>query len=464
MAEPVSPALTPPDDRSEAGFADYKPALNPAQALAEANRCLYCADAPCVQACPTHINIPEFIRKISTGNVKGSARTILDANVFGMSCARVCPVEVLCVGACVYNEMDAPPIEIGKLQRYSTDAALQEGWRFFAAGAPTGRSVGLIGGGPASLAAAHELRRHGHACTIYDAGRWLGGLNTTGVAPYKLRVDAALAEAAYVLGIGGIEVQSGVVVGRDVSWPELLARHDALFIGVGLGADRTLDLPGKELRGIVGAVAFIEQFKLGTVELGAVGRAVVVGGGNTAIDAVRELIGLGVPDVTMLYRGSAEAMSGYAHEWKAAKIEGARALWHAQPLAYVGSDGQVTGLRCAKLGADRKPVAGETLEVPADLVLLAIGQGRLGELVAGLEGVQVQDGRLVVDADGATGNPRVFAGGDCANGGMEVVNAVAEGKRAALAIDRALGTLRPSGPDPTLGPSGPDQGAQQGGV
>lgn len=438
MAEPVSPALTPPDDRSEAGFADYKPALGPAQALAEANRCLYCADAPCITACPTHINIPEFIRKISTGNVKGSARTILEANVLGMSCARVCPVEVLCVGACVYNEMHAPPIEIGKLQRYATDAALAEGWRFFEAGAPTGRSVGLVGGGPASLAAAHELRRRGHACTIYDAGRWLGGLNTTGVAPYKLRVDAALAEAAYVLGIGGIDVQSGVQVGRDVAWADLLARHDALFIGVGLGADRTLDIPGKELAGIVGAVAFIEQFKLGRPDLSAVRRAVVVGGGNTAIDAVRELIGLGVPEVTMLYRGTEAQMSGYAHEWKAAKIEGARALWHAQPLAYLGEGGRVAGLRYARLGADRKPIAGEVHEVAADLVLLAIGQARLGELIEGLPGVQVQDGRLVVDEGGATGNPRVFAGGDCANGGMEVVNAVAEGKRAAIAIDRAL--------------------------
>lgn len=424
------PPLPGPGGRSEAGFTDYKPALGPAQALAEANRCLYCVDAPCVQHCPTSINIPEFIRKISTGNLRGSARTILEANIFGTSCARVCPVEVLCVGACVYNEMDAPPIAIGLLQRHATDAALANDRRFFAAGPDSGCSVGLIGGGPASLAAAHELRRHGHACTIYDAGRWLGGLNTTGVAPYKLRADDALAEVEYVLGIGGIAVESGVQVGRDITWEQLLARHDALFVGVGLGADRTLDIPGKELAGIGGAVAFIERFKLGTVDLSAVRRAVVIGGGNTAIDAVRELIGLGVPDVTMLYRGAPEQMSGYAHEWKAAKIEGARAVFHARPVAYTGADGRVTGVRCAG-------PAGE-FEAPADLVLLAIGQARLGELVAGLAGVQLEGGRIVVDEDGATGNPRVFAGGDCANGGKEVVNAVAEGKRAALAIDRAL--------------------------
>lgn len=436
---PTHPQGRLPLDRAEAGFLDYKPAYSPGQALAEANRCLYCADAPCIQQCPTRIPIPEFIRKISTGNLKGSARTILEANIFGMSCARVCPVEVLCVGACVYNETDSPPIEIGRLQRYATDAALHEGWRFFSAGPDSGRSVGLVGGGPASLAAAHELRRLGHACTIYDAGTWLGGLNTTGVAPYKLRADAALEEVAYVLGVGGIAVQSGVRVGRDVTWEELLARHDALFLGLGLGADRLLDIPGADLAGIAGAVDFIAQFKLGRVDLSGVRRAVVVGGGNTAVDAVRELLGLGVPDVTMLYRGDAAQMSGYAHEWKAAKIEGARALWHALPLAYLGDEGgRVRGLRCARLGADRRPVAGEEVEVPAELVLLAIGQARLGELVTGLPGVAVQDGRLVVDEVGATGHPRVFAGGDCANGGMEVVNAVAEGKRAALAIDRTL--------------------------
>lgn len=440
IAGPMVDPRTLPEDRSEAGFGDYKPALGPAQALAEANRCLYCADAPCVQKCPTGIDIPEFIRKISTGNLKGSARTILDANIFGMSCARVCPVEVLCVGGCVYNEMDAPPIAIGRLQRYATDAALAADWRYFEAGPDSGRSVGLVGGGPASLAAAHELRRRGHACTIYDAGKWLGGLNTTGVAPYKLRADDALAEVAYVLGIGGIAVESGVQVGRDVTWDALLARHDALFIGVGLGADRTLEIPGKELAGIDGAVAFIEKFKLGRVDLAGVQRAVVVGGGNTAVDAVRELVGLGVPEVTMLYRGDEAAMSGYEHEWKAAKIEGVRSLWHTQPTAYVGRDGRVAGLRCVKLGADKRPLPGQVFEVPAELVLLAIGQARLGELVAGLGGVQLEGGRLVVDHDGATGNPRVFAGGDCANGGKEVVNAVAEGKRAALAIDRALTT------------------------
>ncbi len=428
---------TLPPDRSEASFGDYKPAYSNAQALAEANRCLYCVDAPCVQHCPTGIDIPEFIRKIGTGNLKGSARTIFAANVFGMSCARVCPVEVLCAGACVYNEMDTPAIEIGKLQRYATDAAYAAGWEFFTAGPDTGKSVGIVGGGPAALAAAHALRVCGHACTIYDAGGALGGLNTTGVAPYKMRADQSLVEVEWVLRIGGIEIQSGVQVGRDVTWETLQQRHQALIIAVGLGVDRTLDIPGKQLAGIHGAVDFIRAFKLGRVELTSVRSAAVLGGGNTAVDAVRELRGLGVPEVTMIYRGTEAQMSGYVHEWKAAKIEGVRAAFQAQPTSYVGQDGQVRGVRCARLGDDRKPT-GEEITVPADVVLLAIGQARLGEFAAALPGVRVEDGRIIVDEEGATGRPGVYAAGDCANGGKEVVNAVAEGKRAALAIDRTL--------------------------
>src|SRR4051812_40109062 len=195
-----------PVDRSETVFADAKPPMTRDQAVAEANRCLFCSDAPCINACPTRIDIPQFIRKISTDNVRGSAKTIFDANILGMSCARVCPVEVLCVGDCVYNEMGVDPIQIGKLQRYSTDKAFEAGWRFFEAGKDTGKSVGLVGAGPSSLAAAHELRRQGQRVTIYDKRAVVGGLNTTGVAPYKMKADRSLDETAWVLGIGGIEI------------------------------------------------------------------------------------------------------------------------------------------------------------------------------------------------------------------------------------------------------------------
>jgi dihydropyrimidine dehydrogenase (NAD+) subunit PreT len=426
-----------PERRSETVFEDFKAPYTPAQAKVEANRCLYCHDAPCIQACPTEIDIPEFIRKIATENVRGSAKTIFDSNILGMSCARVCPVEVLCVGDCVYNEMGVPPIQIGKLQRFATDTAFEKDWSFYEAGPDSGKSVALVGGGPASLAAAHELRRLGHACTIYEKREVLGGLNTTGVAPYKMKADRSVEEVEWVLGIGGIEIKTGVSIPDDVDFATLEKNHDAVFLGLGLGPDRLLAVEGADLEGVSGAVDAIEVLKLGTLELE--GRSVVVvGGGNTAIDVVREAIGLGAARVVMIYRGDEPKMSGYAHEWAAAKQEGARAEWRALPIAYLGENGRVRAVRCARLDADKKPIEGEVFEIPADHVLLAIGQGTLGELVAGLEGIEVDRGRVIVDESGATGRKGWFAGGDCANGGKEVVNAAAEGKRAARAIHAHL--------------------------
>jgi dihydropyrimidine dehydrogenase (NAD+) subunit PreT len=426
-----------PNERAETVFEDFKPAYTPAQATVEANRCLFCEGAPCVTACPTGIEIPQFIRKIATENLHGSAKTIFEANILGMSCARVCPVEVLCVGACVHNEQGVPPIQIGKLQRYATDHAFDEGWRFFEAGRDTGKSVALIGAGPASLACAHELRRFGHRCTIYEKRDVVGGLNTTGVAPYKMKADRSDEEARWILDIGGIDVRTGVAVGDGIAWSQLEREHDAIFIGVGLGADSTLGVPGEDLPGVQGAVAAIERMKLGAYDCSNVRHAVVVGGGNTAIDAVRQLMGLGIPEVTMVYRGVESKMSGYAHEWAAAKIDGARAQWQAQPLAFEGN-GKLERIRCARLGDDKKPIPGEELAIEAQLALVAIGQGKLEALVAGLEGVKTQRGCVVVDDGQATGRAGVFAAGDCANGGKEVVNAAAEGKVAARSIHRHL--------------------------
>jgi glutamate synthase (NADPH/NADH) small chain len=422
-----------PDERGESVFEDFKGAYTPTQAELEANRCLYCSDAPCIAKCPTAINIPEFIRKIATGNLKGSARTIFDSNILGMSCARVCPVEVLCVGDCVYNEMGVPPIQIGKLQRYATDVAFESKQRFFEAGKDTGKSVGLVGGGPASLAAAHELRRLGHACTIYEKRSVLGGLNTTGVAPYKMQADRSLEEVEWVLGIGGIDVKTGVEFGKDLSLSDLEKRHDALFVGMGLGPDTRMDIPGADLPGVHGAVDFIERFKLGAASLAGVNTAVIVGGGNTAIDAVREAKGLGIAHSVMVYRGTEEKMSGYKHEWAAAKLEGCAAEWHTLPVAFEG-DGKVQRVRCVRLDAQKNHIALTEFSIDAELVLIAIGQSKLGELLADCAGVQIERGRVVVDKDGATGRNGFYAGGDCANGGKEVVNAAAEGKAAARAM------------------------------
>lgn len=425
-----------PPDRAETAFSDFKHPLDDAAAVVEANRCLYCYDAPCIKACPTSIDIPEFIRKIATENVKGSAKTILSSNILGMSCARVCPVEVLCVGACVYNKTDTPVIQIGKLQRYSTDKAHANGWRFFEAGPSTGKTVALLGGGPASLACAHELRRFGHTPVIYEKRALLGGLNVFGVAPYKLRADDAMSEVDYVMGIGGIEVKLGVEVGKDVSLADIEAKHDAVFVGIGLGADSQLGVPGEALPGVHGAVEWIEKMKLGKVAVPA--RCVVVGGGNTAVDVVRELLGLGATEVYMVYRGDQDGMSGYHHEWFAARVESARALWRTLPIAYEG-DGRVQRVRMVRVDEHKKPIAGSEHAMDCDLVLVATGQGKLGALVGGLAGITLTKGCIDVGPGGKTGRNKWFAGGDAANGGKEVVNAVAEGRDAARAIHASFG-------------------------
>jgi len=424
-------------DRSETVFGDYKGEYTTEQALVEANRCLFCTDPPCVKACPTKIDIPQFIRKIATQNVKGSAKTIFDSNILGMSCARVCPVEVLCVGDCVYNEMGVPPIQIGKLQRYSTDRAYEKGWRFHEAGAPTGKSVGLIGAGPASLAAAYELRRFGHETVIYEKRSAIGGLNTTGVAPYKMKADRSVDEVEWIRAIGGIAIETGVTVGDGLSLDALEKKHDAVFVGVGLGPDTALKVPGADRPGVEGAVDWIERMKLGKVALENVTHCVVVGGGNTALDCVREACGLGIANVTMVYRGVEEKMSGYAHEWKAAQSLGARVEWQSLPIAYEGS-GKVERVRCQRLDVNKKPIAGAEFDLPAQLVLVAIGQSKLGSMLASLGGIATSEGRVGTDEEGATGRKGWCAGGDCRNGGKEVVNAAAEGKAAARAIHAFL--------------------------
>jgi len=427
-----------PDNRGEAVFEDFKAPYTHNQAIAEANRCLYCFDAPCIQACPTSIDIPKFIRRIANDNVKGSAKTIFDSNILGMSCARVCPVETLCVGDCVYNNMDMPAIQIGKLQRFATDAAFEKGWEFYEAGPDTGKKVVCVGGGPASLAAAHQLRRYGHQVTIIEKGTFLGGLNTTGIASYKMKADRSLSEVEWILSIGGIEIRSETSVPGSVSWSALADEFDAIFVGFGLGADSLLKLDGANAKGIEGAVAFIERMKLNEIDVSSIKHAVVIGGGNTALDAVRETKGLGIPNVTLAYRGGESQMSGYAHEWAEAKKEGVIPSWRSQPMGFRTHNGHVTGVEFQRMDENKKAIPGETLELPADLVLLAIGQGKLGELMNGVPGVTVEWGKIVTEEDGATGAPGIYAGGDCRNGGKEVVNAAAEGSAAGHGIHAFL--------------------------
>jgi glutamate synthase (NADPH/NADH) small chain len=429
-----------PLDRLELQLADLKPTYAPGEAVAEANRCLFCHDAPCVTACPTGIDIPAFIRKIGTDNVRGSARAILSANLLGYSCARVCPVEVLCVGACVYNAWHRPPIQIGRLQRYAVETVFESGRAadLLPKAPASGRRVACVGAGPASLAAAGYLALGGVDVTLFEKRVLPGGLNTTGVAPYKMHIEGSIREVAYIQSLG-VTIRGGVEVGRDVAPADLLRDNDAVFLGIGLGSDSELGIPGEDGDGVVGATFWIERMKLAPhFGLDGVKRAVVVGGGNTAIDAARELARLGVAEVTLAYRRSAAEMPGYRHEMEHAREEGVRLLERAVPAAFVRANGRLEGLRFA-----------DGRELPADLVVVAIGQARLTEVAKGFPGVQVDArGRIVIDGPtGRTGNPRVYAGGDATSGGQEVVNAAQEGKRAARAICAALGvTLAPDSP------------------
>jgi len=439
----LAPGLPP--GRLEQEFTEHAPLLTAAEAAAEANRCLYCHDAPCTAACPTKIDVPRFIGKIATGNLAGSARTILEANLLGYSCARVCPVEVLCVGACVYNDWAQRPIAIGRLQRFATEGVIGSGRTVLAAKPRRKGRVALVGGGPASLACAGTLALEGVEAVVYERARWGGGLNTAGIAPYKMPAADALREVAFIESLG-VRLETGVDVGEDLPVERLFADFDAIFLGIGLGGDSRLRVPGEEGPGVVGATALIERVKHDpTLRFAPSTRAVVVGGGNTAIDAARELAKLGA-SVTIVYRRRREQMPGYDHEMRQALDEGVHLLLERAPVVVVRRDRQLVALRVAR-AEDGRPVAGTETEVPADLVVVSIGQARLASFVARFPGVEL-DGRsrIVVDpATGRTGNPRVYAGGDAVNGGKEVVNAVADGQTAARAMLAAIGAAPAQG-------------------
>ncbi len=419
-----------------ARFPDLHPSLDKQAAIPEANRCLFCFDAPCMVACPTHIDVPRFIKKIASGNLAGSAKTILEANVLASSCSRACPVTVLCEGACVMNHYNKQPIQIGMLQRYAMDA-------FHASGAPlpyvlppeTGKKVALIGAGPASLASAAQLRQHGIAATIYDARPMPGGLNTYGIAEYKLPLAESLREIDLIAQLGvAFEFECQVDAAKLA---ELEATHDAVFLGMGLGAIHRLGLANEQVSGVTNALDYIAGYKTGEI-LSAPASVAVVGAGNTAIDAANAAVRLGATDVTMIYRRGPEQMSAFDFEYEHAKQEGVQFLWHVQPTAIVG-EGQVEGLTLAMLEVSDDgslvPIAGSEFTLPVDLIVLAIGQATHTAFLTEPGTVKTERGRILIDrATGQTSNPRYFAGGDCTNGGREVVDAVADGKRAGIGI------------------------------
>lgn len=436
---PPNPIPVLPPEQLEQNFAEIAPPLTPDAALLEASKCLYCYDAPCTQACPTHIDVPAFIKKIASDNMRGSARVILDANPMGHSCARACPVEVLCEGACVLNDRDEEPIKIALLQRHATDWALAHDYNPFTAGKPTGRKVAIVGAGPAGLSCARDLRRLGHAVTIYEERANPGGLNSFGIAEYKMRLPLALAEVKMVLDLG-VELKTGVRVGKDVSIAQLKQEHDAVFVAIGLGATRTLNIPGEDLQGVADALAFIEHLKSNPYEKTRIGRRVVViGAGNTAVDAATQAKRLGAEQVTMVYRRGAEDMSAYEYEYELAKKDGIEFRFNTVPKAVLGA-GRVTGLECVRseLGAPGpdgkrafKEVKDSMFVLECDTIFRALGQSPRADVAASL-GLRVNGSCLVSD------DPKVFVGGDCGNGGAEIVNAAAEGVSAAKRINQLL--------------------------
>ncbi|MEO6671437.1 MAG: NAD(P)-dependent oxidoreductase [Ferruginibacter sp.] len=430
-------------DQYEHNFSDIHPPFEThGAALVEANRCLFCYDAPCIKACPTSINVPKFIKQITTDNIKGSAHTIFLSNIMGAGCSRVCPVEKLCEGSCVFNLMDEPPIPIAKLQRYSTEIAMEKKWQLFQRKESNGKKVAIVGAGPAGLSCAHVLSREGVDVTIYEKENLGGGLMTYGIAAYKVTPKFCKDEVDYISSIGGIDIKYGKELGKDISLEELQKKYDAVYLGFGVGLARQLNIPGEELEGMVDAINFIYDIRNKGYDKVPVGdKVAVIGMGMTAIDAATQAKRLGASEVTMLYRRTKEEMPCTEVELEIAMLDGCNIIWLAAPKEALGVKGKLTALKgdVMKLGEPdasgrRSPVpTGEEFIIDVDMVIKAAGQEPFEALVK-TNNLDNNYGKLVIDKNCATNIPGVFAGGDCVNGGKEVVDAVQAGKDGAAAV------------------------------
>ena len=435
-------------------FTETYPRYTANEAVVEANRCLYCFDAPCIKACPTDIDVPTFIRKIATGNTLGAATTILESNLMGHTCGRVCPVDELCVGACVLGE-EHRPIAIGRLQRYATDHLFQRGAMPFGAGASVGKRVAVVGSGPAGLTAAGELAKRGFAVDVFERNELPGGLSTYGIVVMREPVKVSLEEIEFVKRLG-VSIHTGVEVGTDVLPQRLLEEYDAVVLAAGTGKVPELGVPGEELHGVIEALPFIAATKMAekdglenlhAVEVG--NEVVVIGAGNTAIDAATIAKRLGAERVTMIYRRSRAEMTAYDFEVKFVQNEGVDIRLTTQPIEILGEGGRVTGIRCVRteLGEpdasgrrSPRPVPGSEFVLPCDQVIKAIGQEKLTQLFDAF-GVATERGYVATDPDLRTSNPKVFAAGDCARleGEALTVTAARDGKIVAKAIATQFG-------------------------
>ncbi|OQY94008.1 MAG: pyridine nucleotide-disulfide oxidoreductase [Sphingobacteriales bacterium UTBCD1] len=442
-------------EQYEQNFRDIDPRFESSTAAkVEANRCLFCYDAPCTKSCPTHIDVPKFIKQIATDNVKGSAHTIFISNIMGAGCSKVCPVEKLCEGACVYNLLEEEPIQIAKLQEYSTLKALEENWKLFERKPSTGKKVAIIGAGPSGLSCAHVLAVEGVDVTIFEKEKKGGGLMTFGIAAYKVTPEFCESEVNYITSTGGIEIKYNHELGKNlpagrqgITLPQLKKEFDATYLAFGVGETRPLKIPGEKLEGVVDAIKFIYELRNNGYSSVPVGdKVAVIGMGMTAIDAATQSKRLGAKEVTLIYRRTEEEMPCTEYEFNLAKLDGCEVIWLASPIKIKGRKGKVKSLVCSrmKLGEPdasgrRSPVGtGETFTLDVDMVIKATGQAPFEKLINKLK-IKNAKGKISIDSNGATNIKGVFAGGDAVNGGKEVVDAVEAGKNGANAILKYIG-------------------------
>ena len=438
MAEYKRPKTKAEFDKN---FKQKKPLMNDTEAYYEASRCLFCYDAPCIQACPTSIDIPLFIKQIHTDNVTGATKTIFDSNWLGNACGLVCPVGVLCEGACVYNHQDVSPIQIGRLQNYATNKTIDAEKEIFKVGEPNGKKIAIIGAGPAGIACACEARTLGFDVDIYEAKEKPSGLTVYGIAPYKITNEEVLKEVDYLQKQLNFNIKYNNAINSKEELATLEKDYDAIFVGVGLGVTRHLGLDGEDKDGVIGAVEFIEELRMKQHEIKVPAKVVVLGGGNTAMDAASEAARMGARKTVLAYRNSRKKMGAYSFEYDLAISAGVDSLFNVTPIAITGS-GKVEGVRFAKtemVDGKLKTNMNNTFVVRCDMVIKATGQAKQGHLYDMIDDLDIDNKtRIKINDEFQTSNPKYFAGGDAVNGGAEVVNAAYDGKIAAQGIHNWL--------------------------